>query len=76
MSTVHPERSITERLPFQTIKTPASRVAFYSAIALPALYMPLLVTGIETLDGLALFLGLFGVHILSLAAGRSYQREA
>lgn len=76
MSTVHPERSITDLIPFRTIKTPASRVAFYSAIVLPVLYLPLLITGIETIDGLALFLGLFGAHLLTLVAGRSYHREA
>ena len=47
-----------------------STLAFWSAIALPALYLPLLANGIETVDRLGLFLGLFGFHLLALVGGR------
>jgi|GEM_PF-5484533 len=47
-----------------------STLAFWSAIALPALYLPLLGNGIETVDRLGLFLGLIGLHVLALVAGR------
>jgi hypothetical protein len=47
-----------------------STLAFWGAIALPALYLPLFVNGIETVDRLGLFLGLFGLHVLALVGGR------
>lgn len=75
MSTVHPETPDSGILNNRTIKAPLSRVAFYSAIALPALYLPLLVTGIETTNGLVLFLALLGLHIGTLIGGRSYISE-
>lgn len=75
MSTAHPARSLRDAIPMEAIRAPASRVAFYSAIALPAVYLPLLVTGIETTDGLTLFLGLLGLHLVTLVAGRSYHED-
>lgn len=47
-----------------------STLAFWGAIALPALYLPLLVDGIETADRLGLFFGLFGLHVMALVGGR------
>lgn len=73
MSTVQSDRTDPRTVDFQTIEAPLSRVAFYSAIALPAVYLPLLVTGIETAEGLALFLALLGLHIATLIGGRSYR---
>lgn len=46
--------------------------SFWSAIALPALYLPLLIVGIESTDGLMVFLGLYGLHVLSLLGGRRH----
>lgn len=50
-----------------------STVSFWSAIALPALYLPLLLRGIESVAGLGLFLGLFGLHVLALMGGRRHR---
>lgn len=49
-------------------------VFYWSAILLPLLYLPLLVTRIETTQELSLFLMLVGLHIVALVGGRSYQR--
>ena len=49
-------------------------VSFWSGIALPALYLPLLLAGLESVEGLAAFLGLFGLHVLALVGGRCHRR--
>lgn len=51
---------------------PLSALAFWSAIALPLLYVPLLAAGLGTTQDLLLFLGLFALHLGALAGGRSY----
>lgn len=50
-----------------------SAIAFWSAIGLPALYIPLIVAGLGSLGDLAAFLGLFGLHLVALLAGQSYR---
>lgn len=62
-------------LPAGSLTAPISALAFWSAIALPALYLPLLLTGLSTVPDLALFLSLFGLHLAALVGGRSYRRE-
>ena len=62
-------------LPAGSLATPVSALAFWSAIALPALYLPLLLTGLSTVPDLVLFLGLFGLHLVALVGGRSYRRD-
>lgn len=52
-----------------------SALAFWSAIALPVLYLPLLAKGLSSVDDLLAFLALLGVHILALLAGRSHRRH-
>lgn len=77
-STGAEERGDHDR-PFPTpgsLPTPVSAVAFWLAIALPALYLPLLLAGLSTVPDLAAFLGLFGLHLAALVGGRSYRREA
>lgn len=54
------------------VTVPLSALSFWVAIALPALYLPLLATGIDGPDGLLLFLGLLGLHVLALVGGRGY----
>jgi len=49
-----------------------SALAFWVAVVLPVFYLSLLVAGIETTGGLALFLGLLGLHLLALVGGRGY----
>ena len=62
-------------LPAGSLTTPVSALAFWLAIALPALYLPLLLTGLSTVPDLVLFLSLFGLHLVALVGGRSYRRE-
>lgn len=54
------------------LSRPLSAVAFWSAIALPLLYVPLLAAGLGTTQDLLLFLGLFALHLVALFGGRSY----
>ncbi|WP_254761699.1 hypothetical protein [Natrinema marinum] len=54
--------------------TPIRAVGFWAAIAMPILYVPLLVTGLSSsLDGL-LFLALLAGHFLALYVGHAHRR--
>lgn len=61
-----------ERLP-PWVGPLVSALSFWGAIVLPLCYLSLLVVGIDGTSGLLLFLGLFGLHVLTLIAGRSYR---
>lgn len=52
------------------------RVMYWSAILLPVIYIPLLLTRLHTTEELLLFLVLFGLHVVALIGGRSYRRDA
>ena len=54
------------------LSRPLSAVAFWSAIALPLLYVPLLAAGLGTTQDLLLFLGLFALHLVALFGGRTH----
>jgi hypothetical protein len=54
------------------LSEPLSAVAFWSAIALPLLYVPLLAAGLGSIQDLLLFLGLFAIHLVALFAGRTH----
>lgn len=56
-----------------TLTKPLAVLAFWSAIALPALYLPFLAVGLETVDDLLVFLGLFGLHTVTLIIGQSHR---
>lgn len=56
-----------------TLTKPLALFAFWSAIALPALYLPLLASGLETVDDLMVFCGLFALHAVTLVIGRSHR---
>lgn len=58
------------------IRDPLSAFSFWSAIALPVLYLPLFVSGIETPAGLLVVFGLVGLHCLALVGGRDYRGDA
>jgi len=62
-------------LPAGSIAAPLSALSFWLAIGLPALYLPLLITGLSTVSDLLTFLALFGLHVLALIGGRSYRRD-
>lgn len=57
------------------IGAPLSALSFWGAIALPVLYLPPLVLGIESTTGLLAFLGLLGLHAAALIGGRGYRRS-
>ena len=57
------------------IRFPISVLSFWSAIALPALYIPLFLSGLANTNDLMIFLGLFGLHIIALIGGRQYSRR-
>ncbi len=53
---------------------PIRAVGFWTAIVLPAVYLPLLATGLSSaLEG-GLFLGLIAGNLLSLYVGHAYRR--
>lgn len=62
------------KLPTGSVAAPLSALSFWMAIALPALYLPLLFTGLSTVPDLLTFFGLFGLHLVALFGGRSYRR--
>jgi uncharacterized MAPEG superfamily protein len=55
---------------------PLSALSFWLAILLPVLYLPLLISGIESFRGLAVFVGIVGLHVLALIGGHPYADEA
>ena len=54
------------------LSRPLSAAAFWSALALPLLYVPLLAAGLGSTQDLLLFLGLFALHLVALFGGRSH----
>lgn len=57
------------------VRQPLERVAFWSAIALPFLYLPLLATGLGTVQLQAAFLVLLALNVVTLLAGHSYRSD-
>lgn len=57
-----------------TLRTPLEAGAFWSAIVLPFLHVPLLFTGLETTGQLLTFLGLLGLNVIAFIVGRDYNR--
>ena len=54
------------------LSRPAAALAFWSAIALPLAYVPLLAAGLDSSGDLFLFLGLFALHLAALIGGRTH----
>ena len=57
------------------VMTPLRLVGFWSAIALPFLYVPLVATGLETSQELTVFLALLAANVLAVAVGHSYSPD-
>ena len=66
---VAPERSL------RWLRARSATFLYWLAIFLPLVYLPLLVSGIETPHGLRTFLVLLGVHLIALVGGRSHLRH-
>lgn len=74
-----PVRTLTERMDAGSasgIRRAVSALSFWGAITLPSVYLPLLVFGVGSTDGLATFLLLFGLHLVALFGGRRYRQAA
>lgn len=63
-------RSIAQR-----VFDPLRMLGFWSAIALPFLYVPLLATGLETVAQTTVFLALLALNVVALLIGRSYRPD-
>ena len=57
----------------EIVTAPFRFVAFWAAVALPFLYVPLLFGGLQG-EQLAAFVGLLGAHLLALVAGHGYSQ--
>jgi hypothetical protein len=57
------------------LTTPLEVVGFWSAVALPFLYVPLLFTGISSQAELLTFLGLLVLNLAALLAGHGHKRD-
>lgn len=57
------------------LTTPVEVVGFWSAVALPFLYLPLLFTGISSEAELLTFVGLLALNLAALLAGHSHKRD-
>lgn len=54
------------------VARPVRAIGFWSAIALPFLYVPLLVTGLATAAELMVFLSLLAANVVAIALGHSH----
>lgn len=52
---------------------PIEAIAFWSAVALPFLYLPLLVMGLETTAELMVFFGLVALNALAFVIGHRHK---
>lgn len=68
-------RTGSERRATRQIAAPLAMLSFWAAIAIPAIYLPLFVLGIDTTGELLVFLALFGLHLLALIGGRYHRRS-
>lgn len=57
----------------RSLRSSLAAVSFWAAIVLPLLYVPVVLAGIETTDGVLVFLGLVGLHLAALVGGRTYR---
>lgn len=61
--------------PGETVLSPVRVLGFWIAVALPFLYLPLLVTGLDDAATTVAFLALLGANALALYVGRSHNRD-
>lgn len=69
-----PLTQLSERVPIpEAVTSQAKAAAFWTAIGLPAMYIPLLWSGLSGTK-VALFLVLFGANVAALVLGHDYKR--
>lgn len=58
----------------RSVAAPLQFVGFWAAVALPFLYLPLLIGGL-TGNEIPVFIGLLGINLLGLFLGHSYRAD-
>jgi len=71
----HKLSALFDRYHEHTLTTPVEAIGFWAAVALPFLYLPLLLTGISTDGELITFLGLLALNVAALLAGHDHNRS-
>ncbi|MFB6138786.1 MAG: hypothetical protein ABEJ42_10715 [Halobacteriaceae archaeon] len=69
-----PEPRAVATVARRTVATPLQFVGFWAAVALPFLYLPLVVDGFRGGEG-TVFLGLLCANFAGLVLGRGYQQD-
>jgi len=64
---------LRSRVGFETLAAPVRATSFYAALALPLAYVPMLVSGLESVSQTSTFALLLGLHVLALALGHGHQ---
>lgn len=64
--------TLTERSLVELITGPVKRIAFYAAIVLPFLHLPLLVTGLESETITLAFGTLLALNVVAILVGHYY----
>lgn len=60
---------------YDALVRPIEAIGFWAAVAMPFVYLPLLITGIDTTsEGIAL-IALIALHVLALIVGRRYRPD-
>ena len=72
LRTLAPKTS-RERATLRRLRSSIQAALFWSGIALPLLYLPLILTGPETTRQSAAVLALLGAHAVSLLSSHSYE---
>lgn len=57
------------------LKTGVTSLAFYTAIILPFLHVPLLVTGLESTSAALAFVVLLALNVVAVIAGQPHRRD-
>jgi hypothetical protein len=68
-----PTTDLRSRIDLETVLRPIRATSFYAALALPLVYVPLLVSGLESVSQTTTFALLLGLHVLALAGGHGHQ---
>lgn len=63
------------RIAVSTLARPFEAAAFWSAIALPFLYLPLLISGLGSSAQLTAFLALLALHAVAIVGGHRHNRR-
>lgn len=60
---------------YEALFRPLEALGFWAAVALPFVYVPLIVTGVHTTSEVAAVAVLVAVHVLALVVGHRYQLD-